>query len=168
MWARVVEVMVGCWLGMSPFIFGHMRTRSAWVDLSAAAAVAALALLSFWSRSRHAHALNGAVGLTLAATGYLTSGDPPSAAAQNQLLVGLVLLMLAIVPNEASRPPRSWQAALPRSPLVAPQAPAETPAQETPPAGEERGMPARARQGSVVYLRWFSPRTPRSHVKGAR
>lgn len=48
MWARVVEVMIGCWLAMSPFIFRHPADQEAlWAnDLPCAFGVVALALLS--------------------------------------------------------------------------------------------------------------------------
>src|SRR5687768_3023767 len=52
MWARVIEVMFGCWLAMSPFIFRHStEERVLWVnDLSSATIVIVLALASFSQR----------------------------------------------------------------------------------------------------------------------
>src|SRR5207247_2056429 len=50
MWARVVEVMLGCWLAVSPFVFRHPAEERAWWanDLICALLVVALALLSVW------------------------------------------------------------------------------------------------------------------------
>jgi hypothetical protein len=48
-----------------------------------------------------------AVGLWLMGWGYASGAAP---AFQNDLIVGLVLVMLAVIPNEATQPPRSWRA----------------------------------------------------------
>jgi hypothetical protein len=111
MWARVVEVMLGCWLAVSPFVFRHAgEERALWTnDLLCASIVVALALLSFWRPSRHAHLLTCAVALWLIGFGYLMSPHPTPPALQNDILVGWLLLMFAIIPNEASLPPRSWR-----------------------------------------------------------
>ena len=111
MWARVIEVMLGCWLAISPFIFVHDSTAGTlWVnDLSCAFAVVLFALLSFWKPLRHAHLAIGVVGGWLIGFGYLMSPYPPPPAFQNYILVGLLLMMLAVVPNEASAPPSSWR-----------------------------------------------------------
>lgn len=117
MWARVVEVMIGCWLAMSPFIFGHAADATAlWItDFGAAAVVITLALISYLPRFEHAH-----LAILLAA-GYLIAfgaffGPPtekglPPPAYQNDLLVGLLLLMFSLIPNEATRPPKVWREA---------------------------------------------------------
>jgi hypothetical protein len=111
MWARVVELMLGCWLAASPFVFRHPAGEPAlWAnDLACGLAVVVLSLLFFWEPARHAHFGTGAVGLWLVAFAFLTSAPPAPPALQNDLLVGLLLLMHAIVPNEASLPPRSWR-----------------------------------------------------------
>jgi hypothetical protein len=111
MWARVVEVMLGCWLAVSPFIFRHAADeRWLWAnDFASAFAVVTLALLSFWRPLRHAHLAIGAVGLWLMGFGYFASPHPLAPALQNDLLVGLLLAMFAIIPNEANRPPQAWR-----------------------------------------------------------
>jgi hypothetical protein len=111
MWARVVEVMLGCWLAISPFIFRHsVDERWLWVnDLGSAFAVVMFSLLSFWRPLRHAHWGIAVVGLWLMGFGYFASPHPLPAALQNDLLVGLLLVMFAIIPNEASLPPRRWR-----------------------------------------------------------
>ncbi len=111
MWARIIEVMLGCWLAMSPFIFRHSaQDKILWFnDLFAALVVIVLALVSFWPPLRFAHVASLVVALWLIAFGCLASPYPPSPALQNDIVVGLVLLMFAIVPNKATRPPQSWQ-----------------------------------------------------------
>lgn len=111
MWARTVEVMLGLWLGASPFIFGHPTDEPGlwWNDLGTAFLVVTISLLSFWSSTSHAHLLNIPVALWLLAFGYFGSGEPPSPAAQNELMVGLLLLMIAIIPSGATLPPEEWR-----------------------------------------------------------
>ena len=111
MWARTVEVMLGLWLAASPFIFRHPADEPAlwWSDLGCAFLVVTISLLSFWSRTAHAHFLNVLVALWLVGFGYFGSGDPPTPAAQNSLVTGLLLLLLAILPSQATLPPEEWR-----------------------------------------------------------
>lgn len=111
MWARVVEVMLGCWLAISPFIFNHPVEKSVWWmnDLCSGFAVITLALLSFWNPIRYAHLALVLVALWLIGLGYLAAPYPTPPALQNDLMVGLLLLMFAIIPNEASLPPKKWR-----------------------------------------------------------
>jgi hypothetical protein len=112
MWARVVEVMLGCWLAMSPFIFRHSAdNRVLWFsDLFSATAVIVFAVVSFWPPLRVAHIANVMVALWLIAFGFWNSPYPTPPALQNYIIVGSLLLMFAIIPNEATRPPRPWRA----------------------------------------------------------
>ena len=111
MWARVVEIMLGCWLAISPFVFDHPVENSAWWinDLCSGFAVGTLALLSFWTPLRHAHFGLLLVALWLIGFAYLALPYPTPPALQNDLIVGLLLLMFAIIPNEASLPPQKWR-----------------------------------------------------------
>lgn len=111
MWSRIVEVMLGCWLLMSPFIFAHPSDETAWwvTDLAAGLAIITLALLSYWNRAQHPHLVTALVGGALIAAAYLCSGQSAPPAMQNQAILGLLLLMFAVIPNDASRPPLSWQ-----------------------------------------------------------
>ena len=112
MWARVIEVMLGCWLALSPFIFRHSaEDRVLWfTDLLSATAVIVFALVSFWSPLRVAHVANLVVALWLIAFGFWGSPYPTPPALQNYIVVGSLLLMFAIIPNEATKPPLPWRA----------------------------------------------------------
>ena len=117
MWARVIEVMLGCWLAVSPFIFRHApEEKVLWFnDLFSAMAVIVFALLSFWAPMRFAHIVNLVIGLWLIAFGFWAVPYPTPPALQNDIVVGLLLVMFAIIPNDATRPPRAWRDLLTRS-----------------------------------------------------
>jgi hypothetical protein len=111
MWSRVIELMLGCWLALSPFIFRHGSVEKAfwWNDLLSALAVILLALASFWFPLRYAHLGIVIVAFWLIGFGFSVSPYPAPPALQNDIAVGLLLLMFAIIPNEATRPPRPWR-----------------------------------------------------------
>ena len=116
-WARHVELMLGCWLTMSPFVFRHAPEDTwRWVnDLTCAAVVAAVALLSYRPELGKIHRANAAVSLWLVAVGLLVpvaAASPAPPAVQNWIVVGLLLLMLGILPSRAARPLREWEAFL--------------------------------------------------------
>src|SRR5690606_23825389 len=108
MWPRVVEIMLGVWLALSPFIFGHEASQTLrWVtDLGSALVLITLSLLSYWSRTRYIHLANILVGLWLVTFGWYWEGYPTPAALQTDLTVGLLILMFAILPSETNLPPR--------------------------------------------------------------
>lgn len=108
MWPRVVEMMLGLWLATSPFVFRHDASHTGlWFnDLACALVVVLLSLASFSETFRHGHLGTVAVGLWLMRWGYLSDASP---AFQNDFIVGLLLVMLSIIPNEASQPPRGWR-----------------------------------------------------------
>ncbi len=111
MWPRVVEVMLGVWLLMSPFIFGHAGD-AVWrwtTDLGCAAALITLALASYAPKLAYAHWFSVLIGLWLCGFGYFASPYPTPPALQNNLIVGLLVLMFAIIPNQAAHPPRAWR-----------------------------------------------------------
>jgi hypothetical protein len=116
MWARVVEFMLGCWLAISPFIFRHPADdlRLWATDWIAASLVILFALLSYWPPLKHIHLATAVVALALVAIGRFSSWEHPPPGAQNQIVIGLLLLMFALVPSHASQPPETWQAELQR------------------------------------------------------
>ena len=111
MWARVVQIILGCWLAISPFIFRVSSGETAiWFnDMVSAVLIIASCLLSFWHPCRLAYLITLPLSLWLIGFAYLTSPHPAPPALQNDLLVGLLLLMFAIVPNEAAAPPPAWR-----------------------------------------------------------
>jgi hypothetical protein len=109
MWARVVEVMLGLWLVISPFVFGHAEQGALWInDLICGSAIVTLALLSFWHPLRYAHLAIVAIGLWLVFFGFVTP-SPALPASQNHILLGLLSAMFGIIPNDANLPPESWR-----------------------------------------------------------
>lgn len=114
MWARDMELAIGLWLAMSPFVFGHPGADTAlWAnDLACAALVAVLAVSTYWRPMRRAHLAELAVAAWLVgwgwSTAYQSAGAAPPAS-QNHVVVGLLLGMLAIVPSRASEPPAAWR-----------------------------------------------------------
>ena|ERR671922_2815943 len=111
MWPRVLEIMVACWLAASPFVFHHPADRlDLWItDVGSALAVATLALATWLPRFRRAHLLALLVAGWLVGFGWIGSRAEPLVAYENQIVVGLLLLMVAIVPTEASKPPILWR-----------------------------------------------------------
>ncbi len=111
MWSRDVEIMLGCWLLISPLVFAHPPDQLAlWItDLSAGGAVIACGLLSYWHPTRRAHLLTLVTGCCLIACAYRHFGSLPPAA-QNEAVLGFLLVMFAIIPNRASCPSPSWEA----------------------------------------------------------
>lgn len=114
MWSRVVEVMLGCWLLISPFVFAHQpEDVGLWAnDLACGSAIIVFGLFSWWRPTRHAHLLSVAVAGWLVAFAYREGLGGASPAAQNHMVLGLLLLMFAIIPNDAAQPPREWRGAV--------------------------------------------------------
>lgn len=111
MWPRVVEVMLGCWLMVAPFVFRGTPSVEEYAATAVAsgAVIAAASLLSFWPRARVARLATLAAAVWLAAHGYFSAPRPGPPAAQNEIVVGLVLLLFAILPNETNQPPVPWR-----------------------------------------------------------
>jgi hypothetical protein len=109
MWPRVSEIVLGIWLVLSPFVFGTpSREWACWVaDLSAGILTILLALASLLTPLRKAHLAIFVIAIALIGFGYISS--PITPALQNDLLTGLLLMMFAVVPGEASLPPRTWR-----------------------------------------------------------
>lgn len=111
MWPRVVEVMLGAWLLVSPFVFRGTARLEDYVltQVTAGAIIAVASLLSFWPPAASARLVTLATTLALTAHGYFAAPRPGPPAAQNEIMVGLTLLLFAILPNETNRPPDEWR-----------------------------------------------------------
>lgn len=111
MWPRVVEMMLGCWLLASPFIFGHTAEQTGrWiVDLGGGLAIIGLSLSCYWRPMRRAHLGILLVAAGLMAFGYFAEPHPPPPALQNDLVLGLLVSMFAIIPSECHLPPMKWR-----------------------------------------------------------
>ncbi len=111
MWGRVVEIMMAVWLSLSPFLFGHYPgDRALWMsDLFCAGAIILLSCLAFYEPLRRAHLGNLLIAGWLVGFAYFHGGYPSASGYQNDILTGLTLLLIAIIPNQASQPPRDWQ-----------------------------------------------------------
>jgi hypothetical protein len=110
-WPRVLEFILGVWLVVSPFIFRHPADeRALWTnDFAAGTAISILALLSYWQPFRHVRlAIIGVAGWLLW-FGYQAGSQANLPAYQNHIVLGLLLLMLAILPNNINAPPKPWQ-----------------------------------------------------------
>lgn len=111
MWARVIEIMTAAYLALSPFFFQTQDLgRLVLIDSLIALTIAALAGASFWRPTEYAHFFILIVATGLAVWGRLAEPTPLPPAHQNHIVVGLFLLMIAVIPNEASQPPREWRA----------------------------------------------------------
>lgn len=111
MWPRVVEGMLGAWLMLTPFVFRGTDGAAGYVinALVCGGAIAVASLLSFWRPTRHARFLTLAASLWLALHGYFSAERPGPAAAQNELVVGLTLLLFALMPNDVNEVPEPWR-----------------------------------------------------------
>ena len=111
MWSRVVEIMLGCWLAVSPFVFRHAADETQfWInDFSCATAVMTLAMLSCWKPTRHAHVGIVLVGIWMIVFAYQNFPEPAPPALQNSALIGFLLIMFGVIPNDAAFPPVGWQ-----------------------------------------------------------
>ena len=111
MWPRVIEGMLGCWLLVTPFVFRGTTAVEDYTTsaLFSGAIVIVMAVLSFWRPARFARFGTLGVSLWLALHGYFAAERPGPPAAQNEIMIGLTLLLFAIIPNEASRPPAAWR-----------------------------------------------------------
>ncbi len=116
MWPRVVEFMLGCWLLCSPFIFrgDHRGDVDTWIDFALGGLVTTMAALAFWRPTRYSHVVTLAVALMMFLVPRFTLSPEISPAGQNFMMVGLLLLMFALVPNQAFSAPQAWQHELQR------------------------------------------------------
>ncbi len=112
MWPRIVEVMLGCWLAMSPFILGYPADATFlwWNDFIVAALIISISLVAIRRSTEKMHFANLVLVGYLIAVAFIHSGSPPAEAwFQNYVIVALLLLMMAILPTRSLLPPAAWQ-----------------------------------------------------------
>lgn len=110
MWARIVEFMIACYLAISPFIFRAPKDQIwFWVnDFACSLLLAFFSLICFYKPLRKMHLFNLLVGSWLFLLGYFFELPMPDYV-QNDVVIGLMLLILSLVPSESEYPPQSWQ-----------------------------------------------------------
>lgn len=111
MWPRITELIIGLWIVASPFLFGvaDIASSLAATSLVCGTVVVTASILSFWEPARHARAATALIGLWLLGFAYMTAARPAELELQNLFVCGLLLILLAVVPNEAKQPPRPWR-----------------------------------------------------------
>lgn len=112
MGARHTEVALGLWLLLSPVIFGHARGADLlWLhDVLLGTLIMVVPLLCYAPRLHRAHLALLPVAAWLMARGWwITRTLPDDGPAQNHIMVGLLVGMLAIVPSHVTEPPTGWR-----------------------------------------------------------
>jgi hypothetical protein len=111
MWPRVVELMLACWLLMMPLVFRGTPAVGEYAlnGVVSGAVIAMTSLLSLAPRLQLARLGTLAVAVWVAAHGYFAAPRPGPPAAQNELVVGLILMLFAVLPNHINQPPIPWR-----------------------------------------------------------
>jgi hypothetical protein len=109
-WPRVIELMLGAWLVVSPFVFRGTPHLAEYAinDVVSGGLVILFSLAAFWRPLRRANIATLAMGLWLVSYGYFSAPRPGPPAAQNDLVIGLLLLVFAILPSHTNQPPETW------------------------------------------------------------
>jgi hypothetical protein len=110
MWPRYLELILGLWLIASPWVLPHPEPPFRFLnEVVSGFAIVVLSIASFFRPTRWAHLVTGAVALWVGAAAYFFEPRPGPPGAQNDITVAFLLLMLCILPNEASQAPRPWR-----------------------------------------------------------
>lgn len=110
LWPRVLELLLGLWLLLSPGVLGHGgESALGLADRLAGTLIVVVAALSMIPRLSRIHFATLAIGLALGAWAWASFERPGPAGAQSQILVGLSLALLALVPTGSTRPPEEWR-----------------------------------------------------------
>lgn len=110
MWPRALELVLGCWLLLSPLVFGHTGGSAlGLVDRGAGMLVVAIVAISLLPSFDRLHLATLPLAVALIAWSWSAFPRPGPFGAQNQILVGLLLGLLSVVPSDASSPPESWR-----------------------------------------------------------
>lgn len=108
MWARIVEIMLAFWLAISSFIF-QSSCPDLWFrknDLICSSLLLFFSLLSFANRFEKMHLCNGGVTLWMI---FVAFHFPAAPILENELILGLLFLILALIPSHSELPPKGWR-----------------------------------------------------------
>jgi hypothetical protein len=106
-WPRYCELLLALWLLVSPWMWNYSGAAAA-VSVGAAAAILTLGITSI--QRPYSYAYLGILGVAAGLLAHAFLVSPAGAAAtQNHVAVALLLLIFAILPTEATLPPRSWR-----------------------------------------------------------
>ncbi len=110
MWARILEVMIACWLAASRFIFRYEDPFGFWHvnDLVCAFFIALFAFLSFHQKLGKMHLFTFLIVIWLFVLNY-SHGYPLPNMLQNYQVIAFLLLMIALIPSHAQLPPKPWR-----------------------------------------------------------
>ena len=113
MWGRYIEIVLGLYILASPWLLPHREP--AWRHLNeivCGAAVIVFAIASFFRPTRWAHLLTGVVALWLGGSAYVFEPRPGPPGAQSDITMAYLLIMMFLIPNDASSPPGPWRTAV--------------------------------------------------------
>ncbi len=109
MWPRIVEIMLGLWLVLSPLIFRLGAGDPALIinHLIYGTATVAVSLIAI--RVRFLRIVTIAIGLSLIGYGYVAGGYPPAPGYLNLIVIGVLVGALGLIPTDCLQPTHSWR-----------------------------------------------------------
>lgn len=107
-WSRVSVALIALWLLASPIALARPEAWDA-VAVPIAAGLVSIGVIVASTRWPLARTLLLAVAAALILWGWARFPRPGPAAAQNAIVVGLVLGLLGVVPDRALEPPPGWR-----------------------------------------------------------
>ncbi len=111
MWPRLIETVMGLWLLGTPLVFPDLDTSWVVHTLSCGVLVILISRVSVWGPLRWVRYGQFAVAAWLVGFGMAAEGLPDPAALQGSILTGYALFLTALLPNQVTEPPPSWQMA---------------------------------------------------------
>ena len=108
MWPRVIELSIAGFLIASIWIFQSSDFLLIF-NIVIAAWICLFSILSFFKQLRKIHLMNIVAAFALAIFAFIQPNPPPPPPYQNYMILSLLLVMFAILPTEASKPPMPWR-----------------------------------------------------------
>lgn len=109
LWPRAAELLLGIWLLVAPLVFPDAGVASWLVSPGAGLLVIATVVVSLLPSLGRVHLATLPVALGLIAWSWAAFDRPGPPGAQNLIVVGLLLGLLAVVPSDALSPPAAWR-----------------------------------------------------------